>query len=32
MQSINLEKYNISMRPVREALRDTLTKYKNNKK
>jgi 3,5-epimerase/4-reductase len=32
MQSTNLEKYNITMRPVREALRDTLTKYKNNKK
>ncbi len=32
MQSTNLEKYNISMRPVREALRDTLIKYKNFKK
>ncbi len=32
MQSTNLEKYNISMRPIREALRDTLIKYKDNKK
>jgi hypothetical protein len=30
MQSANLEKLDIKMRPIKEALRDTLEKYKKS--